>query len=144
MKSVDPNDHRLFSRIVDYSQQLSARTDPTKGNAASERVISSEFPKLMDGKSLSDFVKSAVEDLKSNSLSSLPMRTAVAKAMLSTNVGSKEEASSLILDSKLEGVRCVTVETCREALAFMESLESEKKERMRMLIMAKFPFAKDC
>ena len=68
------------------------------------------------------------------------MRVAVAKAMVSANVGSTDDAASLVLDSKLN-VRGVTVETCQDTLAFMASLD--KKEQMMQLIMTKFPFARD-
>ena len=100
----------------------------------------------MNDKSLADFVHLALNGVETDSLSSLPMRIAVAKAILSANVGSASDACSLILDSKLN-IRSVTVETCREALKFMESLGkdgAEAKERMKMLIAKKFPFAKDC
>ena len=142
MKSVDPDSHKLFSRIVDFSQRLSNKSAGEGGAAASEEVIR-DFSKLMDGKSLSDFV----DDVKNNPLSTLSMRVAVAKAMLSTNVGSSADAASLLLDSKLN-VRGVTVESCQEAVAFMDSLDNAgegggNKERMMKLIMTKFTFAKD-
>lgn len=146
MRSIDSNSHELFSRIVDFSNQLSKRGD--KGHAASEQVITDEFPELMNGKSLSDFVQMAVDNVKADALSTLSMRIAVANAMISTTVGSAADASSLLLDSKLN-VRGVTVETCREALTFMESLDTAaaggggNKERMAALVMMKFSFAKD-
>lgn len=145
MRSIDPNAHQLFSRVIDFSQKLSSRT--INGNAAAEEVISSEFPTLMNGNSLAEFVQSAVDDVKADSLSSLPRRIAVARALLSMNdVGFTDaDASSLVLDSKLN-VRGVTIETCLEALQFMESLGKEggdAKERMMKLIMDKFPFATD-
>ena len=152
MKAISPNDHELFSRIVDFSQKLSSRSLDSQGHAASQTVIASKFPKLMNDKSLTDFVTSSVEEVKVDALSSLPMRIAVARAILSTNVGSSLDATSLILDCKLN-VRCVSVETCREALQFMEFLGTKEegggknnnnKGRLMQLIMTKFPFAKDC
>lgn len=110
MRSIDSNSHELFSRIVDFSNQLSKRGD--KGHAASEQVITDEFPELMNGKSLSDFVQMAVDNVKADALSTLSMRIAVANAMISTTVGSAADASSLLLDSKLN-VRGVTIETWR-------------------------------
>ena len=55
----------------------------------------------MNDKSLSDFVQQAVDGVKADPLSSLSMRVAVAKAMISANVGSSDDAASLVLDSKL-------------------------------------------
>jgi hypothetical protein len=144
MRSIDQNAHQLFSRVVDFSQKLSSRAT-NDGNAASEQVISSEFPTLMNDKSLADFVQSAVNKAKADASSSLPLRIVIARAILSANVGSASDACSLIFDSKLN-IRCVAVETCQEALEFMESLGNdgaEAKERMKMLIAKKFPFAKD-
>ena len=146
MKSVDPDSHKLFSRIVDFSQRLSNKSAGEGGAAVSEEVIS-DFSKLMDGKSLSDFVNMSMDGVKNNPLSTLSMRVAIAKAMLSTNVGSSADAASLLLDSKLN-VRGVTVESCQEAVAFMDSLDNAgegggNKERMMKLIMTKFTFAKD-
>ena len=146
MKSVDPDSHKLFSRIVDFSQRLSNKSAGEGGAAVSEEVIS-DFSKLMDGKSLLDFVNMSMDGVKNNPLSTLSMRVAIAKAMLSTNVGSSADAASLLLDSKLN-VRGVTVESCQEAVAFMDSLDNAgegggNKERMMKLIMTKFTFAKD-
>jgi hypothetical protein len=70
------------------------------------------------------------------------MRTAVSKAMISAEVGSKQDALSLIMDSKLAG-RGVNINSCREALQFVESVAPDRKEQLRMLILAKFPFIKD-
>ena len=138
MKSIDPNSHELFTCIVDFSQQLSKRS--SQCHAASEEVITIDFPKLMSGKSLSDYVQQSVDSIKADAHSSLSIRVAMAKAMISANVGSSDDAASLVLDSKLD-VRGVTVETCQDAIAFMTSLD--KKEQMMQLVMAKFPFAKD-
>ncbi|KAL7523101.1 hypothetical protein ACHAWF_000369 [Thalassiosira exigua] len=101
----------------------------------------------MSGKSLDDFIKSTTDDVRGDPLSSLPMRVAVAKALISTKVEPDVgKALSLILGSKLNVRRCVTVETCREALRFVEFLGETGKgdgERLRALIAEKFPFAKD-
>ena len=154
MKAIDPDDHRLFSRIVDFSRKLSSRSPDGKGNAAAEGVIADEFPGLTGGGSPADFVRSAAEGIGADASSGLPTRTAVARAVLSaardagSDVAAAEaEASSLILDGGLDARR-VTVETCREALEFLESLGttgdgSGYGERMRTLIAAKFPLAKD-
>jgi len=151
MKAIDAKDHRLFTRIVDFSQKLSSShtSGGDQGNVIAEGVISSEFPNLMNGKSLKEFLTSTVEGVKADEMTDLPMRVAVARAMLVAGSGSNValDASSLILDSKLN-VRCVTVETCREALKFTESIGTTKeggkvKELLMGLIMTKFPFAKD-
>ena len=141
MKSIESDDHRLFSRIIDFSQKMSSRS--SRGHDAPEQVLSSVFPTLMNCLLLPDFVRLVVDDVKADSMSNLSKVIAVARAMPSAEVGSSAEASSLLLDSKLN-LRGVTMETCREALALMESLEAneEDKGQMMKLIISKFPFAK--
>ena len=141
IKSIDSNSPQLFSRVVDFSQRLDSRS--SKCHDASEEIISVEFPKLMDGNSLSEFVKSALDRVKNDAESDLPMRTAVAKAVISTGVGSAPGSLSLILDSKLN-CRCVNVDSCREALALIESVGGKSgKGQFEALIVTKFPFLKD-
>jgi len=141
MKSIDSNSPQLFSRVVDFSQRLGSRS--SKCHDTSEEIISAEFPKLMGGKTLSEFVKSAKERVKSDAASDLPMRTAVAKAIVSSGVGSAPDSLSLILDSKLN-CRSANVESCREALKFIESVGGQSgKGQFQALVVTKFPFLKD-
>mmetsp|Transcript_23858 Transcript_23858/g.54142 ORF Transcript_23858/g.54142 Transcript_23858/m.54142 type:complete len:384 (+) Transcript_23858:281-1432(+) len=141
MRGISPTSHELFSRTVDFAQKLASRPAEQKCSEAAEGVISSEFPDLMSGESLPDFVASAARDVKSDPLSSLPMRTAVAKALVSTGAGSKADAAALILDSELN-TRGVDMETCRAALDFMGTLGSDNKNAMAALVKARFPFSK--
>jgi hypothetical protein len=142
MKYIDSDDHRLFSRIVDFSKKMSSRIN--LGHDAPEQVISSEFPKLVNFLSLPDFVRMVVDRVKADSSSNLSKVIAVLRAMISTKVGSTAEASTLLLESQLN-LRGLTLDTCREALALMESIGSDKqnKDKMIELIISKFPFAKD-
>ncbi len=141
MKSIDSSSHQLFSRVVDFSQRLESRS--SKCHDTSEAIISAEFPKLMEGKALSEFVKSAIERVKSDAATDLPMRTAVAKAIVSSGVGSASDSLSVILDSKLS-CRCVNVDSCREALEFVASAGVDSgKGQFQALVATKFPFLKD-
>jgi len=141
MKSIDSTSHQLFSRVVDFSQRLEVRS--SKCHDTSEEIISGEFPKLIEGKTLSEFVKSAIERVKSDAATDLPMRTAVAKAIISSGVGSAPDSLSVILDSKLN-CRCVNVDSCREALEFIASAGVDGgKGHFQALVATKFPFLKD-
>lgn len=142
MKSINSDDHGLFTRIIDFSQKMSSRS--SKGHVASEQVLSSEFPELTNRLSMQDFIQLAVVDVKTKPMSNLLKVIAVAAAMFSTKVGSSAEASSLLLDSKLN-LRGVTIAACREALVLLKSLgtDKENKEQLMKLIISKFPFAKD-
>lgn len=144
MKSIDSDDPGLFTRLVDFAQIMSNRSI-TQGDDASEQVLCSEFPELINHLSLKDFLKTVVDNLKANPMSyHLSKVIAVARAMLSTSVGSCAEASLMLLDSKLN-FRGVSIETCREALALLGSLGADEgnKEQLMMLISSRFPFAKD-
>lgn len=142
MKSIESDDHRLFSRIIDFSRKMSSRI--SRGHDASEQVISSEFPNLLNSLSLPDFVRMVADCVKAESMSNLSKVIAVARAMVSTKVGSNAEASSMLLESQLN-LRGVTLEACREAMTLMESLglDKENKDAMMKLIITRFPFAKD-
>jgi hypothetical protein len=146
MKSIDYDDPELFTRLVDFAQIMSSRSiTQGGGDDASEQVLCSEFPELMNHLSLYDFVKMAVDNVKANPMSyQLSKVIAVVRAMLSTKVGSSADASLLLLDSKLN-FRGVSIETCREALALLGSLGANdgSKEQLKMLITLRFPFAKD-
>lgn len=96
----------------------------------------------MNNQSLTDFIQSNFDRVKSDPISSFPMRIAVSKAMISAQVGSKKDALSLILDSKLAG-RGVTIDSCRKAMQFVESVDASSKEQLPMLVATKFPFMKD-
>ena len=141
MNAIDANCHQLFTRIVDFAQRLESRS--SKCHETSEGIISEEFPKLMDGKATPEYVKSVVEKIRSDDASCLSMRTAVGKAMISSGLGSAPDALSMILDSKLN-CRDVTVESCRDALKFIESVGGDSgKGQFQALVLTKFPFAKD-
>lgn len=140
MKNIDPNSYELFSRIVDFSQKLNCSN--IKSHSSTEKVIATEFPKLMNNRCLSDFIKAGVNMVESDALSSFPLRLEVSKAMISAQVGSKKDALSLILDSKLAG-QGVNMESCQRALQFVESVDPDTKEHLKMLVVAKFPFVKD-
>mmetsp|Transcript_285 Transcript_285/g.552 ORF Transcript_285/g.552 Transcript_285/m.552 type:complete len:918 (+) Transcript_285:161-2914(+) len=141
MKSIDSNCHQLFSRVVDFSRRLESRS--SKCHDTSEEIISAEFPKLMGGKTLSEFVNSAIERVKSDAATDLPMRTAVAKAIVTLGEGSAPDSLSVILDSKLN-CRCVNVDSCREALEFIASVGGDSgKGQFQALLVTKFPFLKD-
>lgn len=116
-----------------------------KSHPSSEKVISTEFPKLLNNLSLEEYIQSAFRTVKADPLSSLPLRIAVAKAMISADIGTSNDSLSLILDSKLAG-RGVTINSCLEALQFIKSVGSDtaaREEQWKMLVTAKFPFVKD-
>ena len=140
MRNIDSGSYELFSRIVDFSQKLN--TTNTNSQPLTQSVIATEFPKLMNNQCLADFIKAGVDRVKSDPLSSFPLRLEVSKAMISAQVGSKEDALSLLLDSELAGLG-VSLEACQRALHFVESVDPDTKEKLKILVVSKFPFVRD-
>jgi len=86
-------------------------------------------------------VSEAASRAKSDALTDLPKRIAVAKGLIATNVGTVKEASSLIIDGGLEG-RKVSVDTCRDALrclTFLGSDAEDAKTEWVAKVKEKFP-----
>jgi hypothetical protein len=121
-RALDPESGDLISRIVDFALKVdpSLKTDV----AAVQHVVNNGISKLLDGKSVGDFVKAARDKVSNDPLTSLPTRVAVARALVSTNSSSVAEAASLIVNGGLQG-RGVSVESCRAALMALRELGSE-------------------
>ena len=100
---------------------------------------------LLEGKSITEYLTDAYTRVRNDPLTDLPMRVAVMKALLLSNTGTPEAATSLILDGGLEG-RKVSVANCRKAISclnsFGESVE-EAKECFISKLKDKFPLAKE-
>mmetsp|Transcript_20010 Transcript_20010/g.29024 ORF Transcript_20010/g.29024 Transcript_20010/m.29024 type:complete len:901 (+) Transcript_20010:308-3010(+) len=137
-KAIDKESNELFTRIVDFVQKVESEKE---ANPIIKEVLASETTTLLEGKSLSDFVSEAASRAKSDALTDLPKRIAVAKGLIATNVGTVKEASSLIIDGGLEG-RKVSVDTCRDALrclTFLGSDAEDAKTEWVAKVKEKFP-----
>jgi len=121
-KSIDAENPDLFTRIVEFA----VTTPFVDENEIVMSVVKSELPSLLNGCSnVGDFVmrmsetcKSAVETL------SLPMRTAIAAALIKTEKASPKEASELIVNGGLNG-HGMTVENCAKALTVLQKMGAE-------------------
>ena len=121
-RALDPESGDLITRIVDFALKID--TSLKTNVAAVQLVVSKELPKLLDGKSVDDFVKAARDKVLNDPLTTLPTRVAVAKALVSTKTSSVADAASLIVNGGLQG-RGVFVESCRAALTALRGLGSE-------------------
>lgn len=141
-RALDPKNGELFTRIVDFADQ--ARPEDDSHDAVKE-IIKGELPKLYDGKELSQFVQDTAASAKSDALTNLTLRIAIAKAIVKTNCGSTSDATNLIVDQGIDG-RGVSVETAKAALACLKEFGDEASAAKTNWIAAvkdRFPLIKD-
>lgn len=120
-RSIEKDSSEIFTRVVDFSLKLGSLGDVPK---TVKIIIDEEAPKLLGGKSVADFVKAAADRVRLDKLTELPLRTAVAQAMVETKTGSVPEAASLITDGGIDS-RNVTVQSCSDALAVLKSFGTD-------------------
>ena len=140
-RAIDPNNGKLFSRIVDFGLKLDSIGDVPD---AVKQVIDEGAPKLLPNQSVSDFIKATVEQIRSDSTADLSLRSAVAGVFVERKTGSVAEAASLITDGGISS-KNVTIATCREAIDTLSSfgLEGAKaKEDWSAAVRRRFPRAK--
>jgi hypothetical protein len=118
-RAIEPSSADVFTRIVDYN--LKQSTFP-KNSGVTKTIADEASISLLNGKSLGDFVKEASAAM--TGLTTLALRTAVAKALVETQTGSVTEAAALIISDGLDS-RMVNVDSCREALRALQSFGDE-------------------
>lgn len=114
----------VFSRTVDFLRKGKSSEEI---NASVKEVLESETERFLDGKSLTEFVQEAAEKVRNNNITDLPMRIAVAKALVNTSTGSVSDACAMIVEGGLDG-RGVTPECCRQALACLEGFGEDAND----------------
>jgi len=142
-KAIDPDDHEVFSRIVDFALKNSNATSEDK--SPSGEVISSETKVLLGGLSLNEFVSTTAIKMKNDTLLDLPMRIALTKALIATKAPFEFDPGTIIVEGGLSA-RKASIGNCREALMCLQDLgESavELKEAWVAKVRAKYPLATD-
>eukprot|EP00980_Cylindrotheca_fusiformis_P005774 scaffold1203_cov117-Cylindrotheca_fusiformis.AAC.13 len=135
MHSLAPTHAEFFSRLVDFALQFpSSEGQPD----AVKLVITQESSNLLNRKSVADYISEAAEQAKSNRRTSLPLRTAIAEAMVKTNPSSVNAASALVVDGGIDGTD-VSVESCRKALAVLKGFRSASVEKWQSTVLGRFP-----
>lgn len=119
--SIDKDNSEIFSRVIDFSLKLGNIVDVP---STVKSIIDEEAPKLLRGKSVAEFVKDAAARIRSNKLTDIHLRSAVARAMVEANVGSVSDAASLITDGGIES-RNVSIQSCKEALQDLKSFGAD-------------------
>jgi N-alpha-acetyltransferase 15/16, NatA auxiliary subunit len=120
-RSVDKDSCALFSRIVDFVHRHSDAFTSTASPAV-RSVMSSEVPLMLGGHaSIAAFVAQAAARIAEQPLTDLPMRTAVAKALVDIEGPTAiPNGVALIVPDGMQA-RKVTVDSCQEALAVLQS-----------------------
>jgi len=143
---VDSRDHQLFTRILDFALKWEKLLEDNEDKAlVSGSVVSEVLPTLLKGKSINDFVVGAAEELKQDSHAPLPMRVAVAKALVLTKAAPVSEAVDLILKSGITS-RAVDVSSCRLAQTALKEFGEEGSDastKWTEIVKQRFPLLQD-
>ena len=134
---------RIFEFTFQHSQDKPVNGDSS--NVIVKEIVASEMKTLLEGKSMTEYLTDAYTRVRNDSLTDLPTRVAVMKALLLSNTGAAEDAVSLVLDGGLDG-REVSVVNCRKAISCLKSFGNSVKEAKECFISKvqdKFPLAKE-
>ena len=116
---MDSRSSELFTRIVDFAGKV--KNFKESAPPVVKEVLDTEFSTLLGHhKSLEEFVLAARNSVGSHT--TLSSRVAIASALAKQT--SPAEAAKLVIDG-ISG-RGVTLETCREALAALKTLNFEE------------------
>ncbi|GKY99467.1 hypothetical protein MPSEU_000901100 [Mayamaea pseudoterrestris] len=131
-RSIDPANAALFTRTVDFFVKR-----PFFGNLSdqSQAFVDEAAPTLLNDKDLVVFIQEAAKAASTDELTALPLRVAIAKALVETKAGSVVDACALIVDCGIKS-RGVSVDTCSEALSVLKSLGSGAEQATKMWIAA--------
>lgn len=122
-RSLDSDSTDLFVRIIDFSSNATGSTF-NDSPAAVGTVIAELTPVLLGHQSVESFILCAQDKILADPSIELPMRMAVAKAMVEKNMQKIQDAMKLITDGGIDA-RKVSVETCLSTQHFLESLGSD-------------------
>lgn len=140
-KALAPESSDVFSRVVDFG----LNSDSWISSEVARAVVQTEVPVLFEGSDIVGYVLATFEKVKSDPLSSLPMRVQMAKALVKIEKLSVSDASYLIVDGGLSG-RGVTVTHCREALDSLSAFgndAAEARSKWVTAVRARFPLIQD-
>lgn len=128
-KAINEESSEVFSRIIDFESKMS-------GFSLSNELkilITEEAPALWENKSINTFILDAASAIKENPTTDLPMRTAVAKALIKSNSGSIGDACDIIIKGGINSKK-VSFESCQVARSTLESFGDEATESVSVWI----------
>lgn len=134
-KSIDAESPDLFSRVVEFAL-LSLDNE----HEMVLSVVKSELPALLNNcTTVEEYVTAAAAKVPSTE-TSLPMRVAIAKAMVKTSKCSPSDAAKLILEGGIAS-RGVSVASCKEALETLKEIGSGTDEWTK-IVTGRLPLLK--
>lgn len=142
MRQLDEFHGDFFSRTVDFSLRICTFGEQ---NGVVATVLNEEFPNLLHGKSIKEFVAEAAAKIRSDPLASLPYRVAVTQGLVKTELEPVSAAAQLILQGGISS-KGVTVESCGAALKALKALGAEAEPALNQwttLVKDRFPLASD-
>lgn len=137
-RSIDPESGELFTRLVDFGNKFGNIGDVS---AVVKEILDEETPRLFDHQTVSEFIKSTASSIRAEKRTRLPLRTAVARALVETKTASVTDAVSLITEG---GMECggVTIVSCQDALRWLRSFGPEGEaavEEWKSTVLQRFP-----
>lgn len=119
-----------FKRLVDFALKRSGFGELPSAVAT---VITEESSKLLNQKSVSEYVSETADRARQNATTSLSSRVAIAEALVKTNSSSVTAAAGIIVDGGIDGLG-VDVETCRNALKSLKGFGAEGESSTKQWI----------
>ena len=118
MCDIDSTNGDYIARLVDFATKMSNFGELPR---AVKFVIESESAKLLNQRSVNEFVSEVSNQVKLETTSNLPTRIAIAQSIMKVDPSSVEEAARIIVDG---GVNCrgASVDSCRTATKVLQDL----------------------
>lgn len=138
MRGLDAGNAGYFSRLVDFALKV----PNLEGLSESAKlVLQEEFPTLLKGASVKDYVSDAAKIVERGDVVDLPFRVAVAECLVKTGLATAESAASMIVEGGLD-TPGVSLESCSSALRAIQGLGQECKdsaEKWASMVKERFP-----
>lgn len=142
MKRLDSKSPFYVTRLTDFA----LRVDSYKlEEGPAKTVLTEESAALFSGKSATDFVSDVAKEARSDPLTSLPLRCAVAEVLVTTKLEDRASAAKLVVEGGIDS-RGVTIESCRAALATLKGLGKEatsSAEEWTSIVKKRYPMIKN-
>ena len=140
---LDSEHCEYISRLVDFATKMKEFGDLP---SAVTTIIKEETPRLLEKKTVEQYLASVAESVKNSGASSnLATRTAVAKALVETKAGSVADASALILNGGISS-KGATVVACQEASSVLKGFgasASSSTEKWISQVKERYPLLQD-
>ncbi|CAJ1952474.1 unnamed protein product [Cylindrotheca closterium] len=135
LNRMDSESAAFFQRVVDFGLKAA---DFGEQAPAVKNVLKDGCVELLQKLSVSDYIKQAVEKVQGHKTASLPLRVAVAEALVLINTSSVDAATALIVKGGLDA-RDASVESCRKALAALKGFKSKSVQDWVSVVKQQYP-----